>query len=103
MLKQQPRKAAKRKQTADAASAAATRKAATKDSQKGVTILSTFSEKLKFTWFPRFADLAKFKAKLAEAMESKAAGEDPTALKPLVAAAAKVATGSMPLCDLQHG
>ena len=90
------KKAAKRKQTADAASAAATRKAATKDSQKGVTILSTFSEKLKFTWFPRFADLAKFKAKLAEAMESKAAGEDPTALKPLVAAAAKVATGSMP-------
>ena len=61
-----------------------------------MTILSTFSEKVKFTWFPRFADLAKFKAKLAEAMESKAAGQDPTALKPLVAAAAKVATGSMP-------
>ncbi|CAE7836504.1 unnamed protein product [Symbiodinium sp. CCMP2592] len=92
------KKAAKTRQTADTASAAAARKATAtaKDSEKGVTILSTFFEKLKFTWFPRFGDLSKFKAKIGEAMESKAAGADPTALHPLVAAAAKVATGSMP-------
>ena len=72
------KKAAKKKQTADGAAAAATRKAAAaaaKDCERGVTILSTYSDKLKFSWFPRFPDVSKFKARLEEALDAANANQ----------------------------
>ena len=74
----QAKREAQKKQTADAQSAAATRKAAAKDTDRGVTILSTFSDKLRFTWFQRFPDLSKFKARIgagAQRIAAAAAGE----------------------------
>ena len=87
---------AKKKQTADAQSAAATRKAAAKDTDRGVTIVSTFSDKLRFTWFQRFPDLSKFQARIGAGAQRIAAAGESEAMANNLQITQALASGAVP-------